>query len=77
VQLVCDGSVVDAVGYEYSDSTFATEGGTFAGEGTPVTVDPKAWATGRCPDGADTGDNAADFGTWETPTPGSPNPCGG
>ncbi|MCC6623388.1 MAG: lamin tail domain-containing protein, partial [Deltaproteobacteria bacterium] len=51
------------------------------GEGVPSSVaeldsdDPNR-SIGRCPDGADTNDNATDFDRITPPTPGSENACG-
>ena len=64
--LAKDGAAVDAVGY----GTFM---GNFAGEGSAA-QDPadSPQTLSRLPNGADTGDNAADF-QLGTPTPGGPN----
>lgn len=64
-----DGRVVDAVHYES-----AVPG---AGEGSPAPADAANAASksiGRCPNGLDSNDNAADFRTM-TPTPGAANTC--
>ncbi len=65
------GTPVDRVSYE-GNTTGITEG-------TPAgTDDPNAGVKGlsRCPDGADTEDNGADF-SFRLATPGLPNDCGG
>ena len=69
---ISDGSVVDGVAWE------GALPGT--GEGSPPTVvdsNTVAMALARCPDGADTDDNAADFGLSVPPTPGADNGCSG
>jgi hypothetical protein len=60
------GAVVDALGYGVFDP-----GSFFAGEGSPA-ADPTAGASvARLFADVDTGDNAADFGPLEAPTPGA------
>jgi hypothetical protein len=48
---------------------------TGAGEGAPSPADRGPGALGRCPNGADSGDNAVDLSLLETPTPGAANAC--
>lgn len=72
VSLLVDGSLVDSIAYEG-----AVPG---AGEGDPVPVDQADSSTGpgslnRCPNGADTDDNATDVIFRIIPTPGGPNAC--
>ncbi|HMI90553.1 MAG TPA: lamin tail domain-containing protein [Polyangiales bacterium] len=67
VELRAGGTILDAVAY----------GGVVAGsgEGAPSPADRGPGALGRCPNGADSADNAADLSLLETPTPGSANAC--
>ena len=63
-----DDNIIDAVSYGGVVSS-ANEGGT------ATVTDPGAGSIGRCPNGADTNDNAADFALNTTLSPGAPNPC--
>jgi hypothetical protein len=72
VSLLVDGSLVDSIAYEGPVAG--------AGEGDPVPLDQADSNTGpgslnRCPDGADTDDNATDVVFRATPTPGTQNAC--
>ncbi len=57
--------VIDALGY--GDFT----GAFFSGEGSPVPIAPSGSSLARIFADVDTNDNAADFASLETPTPGS------
>jgi cytosine/adenosine deaminase-related metal-dependent hydrolase len=63
-----DGEVVDSVAYE-GNMDGVTEGMP------PVATDTGAGALVRCPDGADSDDNAADFTLANVSTPGAANAC--
>ena len=63
---IADDTVVDAVQYE------GTADGS--GEGASAPSDTASKSIGRCPNGGDTNDNAADFAVM-TPTPGAANTC--
>jgi hypothetical protein len=67
-RLELGGTTLDSLSY----------GGALAGatEGVAAPSDPGAGSIGRCPDGRDSDDNAADFVVSATPTPGAPNACG-
>jgi hypothetical protein len=67
IELQADGVVLDAVAY----------GGAVAGagEGAPSPADRGLGALGRCPNGADSQDNAVDLSLLEAPTPGAANAC--
>jgi len=67
VELQAGGTILDAVAY----------GGAVigAGEGAPSPADRGPGALGRCPNGADSADNAADLSLLELPTPGTANAC--
>ena len=62
------GATLDAMSYE-AHVVGASEGSGDAG------TDTGAGALGRCPNGVDTDDNAADFTLAATPTPGAANDC--
>ncbi len=62
------GAVQDAVGY----GAFGP-GDTFEGEGTTAGEAGDDYSLGRDAASLDTGDNAADFYSWSSPTPGEPN----
>ncbi|MCB9507902.1 MAG: lamin tail domain-containing protein [Myxococcales bacterium] len=68
VQLVFDGTVVDAIGY----GTFG-RGDTFAGEGSSATPPSDTASLARDVDYTDTDNNRADFSAHQPPTPGAPN----
>lgn len=77
VRLVApDGTVADIVIYGGpNDDGWTTEAGAPA---SPVAAPNAGLSLGRCPDGADSDDNAADFVMFVVPTPGAPNltdPC--
>lgn len=61
------GKTIDAVAYG-SVST-----GDYR-EGTSATAPPSGGSIGRSPNGADSGNNKADFKTYPAPSPGAPNP---
>jgi len=65
VRLLRQGQFADGVAYE------GTMAGT--GEGTTAGTDPGAGGLARCPNGADTDDNGADFELVTTLTPGAVN----
>ncbi|MEZ4467866.1 MAG: lamin tail domain-containing protein [bacterium] len=67
VRLMRGNAFVDGLAYE----------GAMAGvgEGMPGIADPGEGSLVRCPDGADSGDNANDFVLVAAPTPGAPNAC--
>ena len=71
IRLMTPGGPLDGVAYEGNLPGF--------GEGAgPIVADQGLDAGGslaRCPDDADTGDNATDFSLLATPTPGAPNAC--
>lgn len=67
LRLTRDGELLDSLSY----------GGVITGvtESTSTHADSGAGSLGRCPDGTDTDDGAADFGFHTTPTPGASNAC--
>ncbi|PIW00163.1 MAG: hypothetical protein COW42_08665, partial [Deltaproteobacteria bacterium CG17_big_fil_post_rev_8_21_14_2_50_63_7] len=67
IQLRWGTDLVDAVGY--GDFSAAV----FGGEGTPAPATAPGESLARTPNGADTGDNNADFAIAATPTPGAAN----
>jgi len=71
-----DGTVADIVVYGGpNDDGWTTEAGSPA---SPVAAPNAGLSLGRCPDGADSDDNAADFVVFVVPTPDAPNltdPC--
>jgi hypothetical protein len=67
VELQAAGTIVDAVAYGGEVSG--------AGEGAHSPADRGPGALGRCPNGADSGDNAVDLSLLEAPTPGAANAC--
>lgn len=72
VQLRFGATVLDAVAY----GSFGT-GEVPAGEGQPAAAVSVGKSLGRNGSGTDTGNNAADFVSYDNPTPGAPNgtPC--
>jgi len=66
VRLVSDSAVLDAVGYGAFDPTEV-----FAGEGAPAPDPPAGSSLARAFADLDTNDNAADFTTLASPTPGT------
>ena len=67
IELQAAGTILDAVAYGG-----AVEG---AGEGAPAPADRPTGALGRCPNGADSQDNAVDLSLLPTATPGTANAC--
>jgi len=76
--VMLDGGIVDALGYEGDTGTPHTE--TSGSELEDLVIDPVSGADvydmglSRCPDGADTNNNNADF-TFRSITPGAANNC--
>lgn len=68
VELRFHGITVDAVGYG------VLNGWVFTGEWMPAVDVESGYSLGRYPDGEDTDNNEVDFHSYETPTPGTPNP---
>ena len=68
LQLRYAGAVLDAVAYgDFGADEIA------AGEGDAVSEPAPGQSLGRTSDGSDTDDNATDFSTQASPSPGAPN----
>jgi len=65
--------LVDALAYGEGDDLATCN----AGEGSAAAKPANGQSLARLPDGADSGDNAADFGLCDFPTPGAANSCTG